>query len=58
MKVGPYGRPSTEELKLSNCGAGEDSLESLRLQGDQVSHSKESNLEHSLEVLMLKLNFQ
>ena len=26
-----------EELMLSNCGAGEDSWESLRLQGDQTS---------------------
>ena len=29
----------TEELMLSNCGAGEDSWESLGLQGDQTSQS-------------------
>ena len=28
-----------EELMLSNCSAGEDSLESLGLQGDQTSKS-------------------
>ena len=28
-----------EELMLSNCGVGEDSLESLELQGDQTSQS-------------------
>ena len=28
---------NTEELMLLNCGAGEDSLESLVLQGDQTS---------------------
>ena len=27
---------STEELMLSSCGAGEDSCESLGLQGDQT----------------------
>ena len=30
---------STEELMLLNCGAGEDSLESLGLQVDQTSQS-------------------
>ena len=28
-----------QELMLSNCGAGEDSWESLRKQGDQTSQS-------------------
>jgi len=28
---------STKELVLSNCGVGEDSQESLGLQGDQTS---------------------
>ena len=28
-----------EELMLSNCGAGEDSGESVRQQGDQTSQS-------------------
>ena len=36
----------------SNCGAGEDSWESLGLQGDQ-----EVNSEYSLEELMLKLQY-
>ena len=30
-------RLSTKELMLSNCGAGEDSGESLGLQGDQLN---------------------
>ena len=30
---------SDKELMLSNCGAGEDSLESLGQQGDQTSQS-------------------
>ena len=37
---------------LLNCGVGEDSLESLGLQGDPTSP------EYSLEGLMLKLTFQ
>ena len=32
-------RLSTKELMLLNCGAGEDSCESLGLQGDQTSQS-------------------
>ena len=32
-------RLSTEELMLLNCGVGEDSGESLGLQGDETSHS-------------------
>ena len=40
---------------LSNHSAGEDSRESLELQGDQTSqYLKESNPEYSLEELMLK----
>ena len=49
---------STEELKLLNCGAGEDSSESLGLQGNQTSQGKEINLECSLEGLMMKLKLQ
>ena len=30
-------KTDAEELMLSNCGAGEDSLESLGLQGDPTS---------------------
>ena len=33
---------SAEKLMPSNCGAGEDSWESLGLQGDQTSQSKEN----------------
>ena len=33
-------KTDAEELMLSNCGAGEDSLESLGLQGDQTSQSQ------------------
>ena len=44
---------------LLNCGAEEDSWESLRQQGDQTSPSilKEINSEYSLERLMLKLQY-
>ena len=45
---------------LLNCGVGEDSRESLGLQGDQTSQSilKEISPEYSLEGLMLKLKLQ
>ena len=44
---------------LSNCGAGEDSWESLGRQGDQnQSILKEINPEYSLEGLKLKLKLQ
>ena len=44
---------------LLNCDAGEDSWESLGLQGEQTSQSlKEINPEYSLEGLMLKLRLQ
>ena len=39
MKGGPERRLSAKVLMLSNCGAGEDSWESLGLQGDQTSQS-------------------
>ena len=45
---------STEELVLLNCGVGEDSLESLGLQGDFL---KKISSEYSLEELMLKLQY-
>ena len=47
VRVGPERKLSTKELMLSNCGAGEDSSESLGLQGDQTC--KEINPEYSLE---------
>ena len=46
-----------KKLMLLNCGVGEDSWESLELQGDQ-SILKEINPEYSLEWLMLKLKLQ
>ena len=43
---------------LLNCGVGEDSWESLGLQGDQISQSlKEISPEYSMEGLMLKLQY-
>ena len=36
---GPWRKLSTEELMLLNCGVGEDSWESLGLQGDPTSLS-------------------
>ena len=54
---------SAEKLMFLNCGVGEDSWESLGLQGQLVSWTKRSVLkeispEYSLEGLMLKLKLQ
>ena len=51
---------STKELMLLNCGAREDSWESLGLQGDPTKESilKEMSLECSLEGLLLKVKLQ
>ena len=56
---------SAEELMLLNCGVGEDSWESLGLQGDPIyllgcnqSILKEISTEYSLEGLTLKLKLQ
>ena len=43
---------------LLNCGFGEDSSESLGLQGDPQSILKEISPKYSLEGLMLKLKLQ
>ena len=40
VRVGLWRKLSTEELILLNCGFGEDSWESLELQGDPTSPSK------------------
>ena len=40
VRVGPWSKLSTEELMLFNCGAREDSWESLGLQGDQTCNPK------------------
>ena len=37
VRVGLWRRPSAKELMLLNCGVGEDSWESLGLQGDPTS---------------------
>ena len=37
MRVGLWRKLSSEELMLLNCGVGEDSWESLKLQGDPTS---------------------
>ena len=54
VRGGPKSRLSTKELMLLNCGAGEDSSESLGQQGDQINLER-INPEYSLEGLMLKL---
>ena len=52
-------RLSTKELMFLDCGAGENSWESLGYPGDQKqSILKEINSEYSLEVLILKLKLQ
>ena len=53
-------RLSTEELMLSNCGAGEDVRESLGWTARRSNQSvlKEISPEYSLEGLMLKLKLQ
>ena len=40
VRVGLWRRLSTKELMLLNCGVGEDSWESLGLQGDPTVHSE------------------
>ena len=52
VRVGLWRKLSTEELMLLNCGVGEDSWESLGLQGDPTSPRC------SLKGLMLKLKLQ
>ena len=50
---------SAKELMPLNCGVGEDSQESLGLQGDQAMEIlKEISPEYSLEGLMLKQKLQ
>ena len=54
VRVGLWRKLSTEELMLLNCGVGEDSWESLGLQGDPISPFwRRSGI--SLERMMLKL---
>ena len=55
VRVRLWRKLSAEELMLLNCGVGEDSWESLGLQGDPL---KEISPRYSLEGLMLKLKLQ
>ena len=52
IRVGLWRKLSAEELMLLNCGVGEDSWESLGLQGDPTSPGC------SLEGMILKLKLQ
>ena len=59
VRVGRWRKLSAKELMLLNCGVGEDSWESLGLQGDPAkSILKEISCGCSLEGLMLKLKLQ
>ena len=60
VRVGLYRKLSTEKLMLLNYGVGEDSWESLGLQGDPINQSilKEVSPGYSLEGLMLELKRQ
>ena len=59
VRVGLWRKLSAEELMLLNCGVGEDSWESLGLQGNPTSPFwRRSVLGVSLEGLMLKLKLQ
>ena len=44
VRVGLWRKLSTKKLMLLNCGVGEDSWESLGLQGDPTSHSEGDQL--------------
>ena len=61
VRVGLWRKLSAEELILLNCGVGEDSWESLGLQGDPTRPFfilKEISPGCSLEGMMLKLKLQ
>ena len=53
-----WRRLSAEELMLLNCGVGEDSWESLELQGDPTRHSEGDQLWDFFEGMMLELKLQ
>ena len=55
VRLGPSKRLNNTESMPSNCSAGEDSWESLELQGDQTIQSWRKS---TLEGLMLKLKLQ
>ena len=56
VRVGRWRKLSAEKLMLLNCGVGEDSWESLGLQGESIM--KEISPGCSLEGLTLKLKLQ
>ena len=58
VRVGLWRRLSTEELMLLICGVGEDSWESLGLQGDPTSSFWRRSALCSLDGMMLKLKLQ
>ena len=59
VRVGLWRKLRAEELMLLSCGVGEDSWESLGLQGDPTSPIlKEISPGCSLEGIMLKLKLQ
>ena len=60
VRVGLGRKLNAEELMLLNCGVGEDSWESLGLQGDEIQpvHPKGDQSWCSLEGLMLRLKLQ
>ena len=58
VRDGLWRRLSAEELILLNCGVGEDSWESFRLQGDPTCPFWEFSPGISLKGMMLKLKLQ
>ena len=59
VRIGLWRKLNAEELMFLNCGVGEDSWESLGLQGDPTSPFwRRSTLRFFLEGIMLKLKLQ
>ena len=58
VRVGLWRKLSAKELMLLNCGVGEDSWESLELQGDPTRHSEGDQLWDFFEGMMLELKLQ
>ena len=59
VRVGLWRRLSTKKLMLLNCGVGEDSWESLGLQGNPTNPCwRRSALRFLWKEMMLKLKFQ
>ena len=57
VRVGPWRKLSTKELMLLNCDVGEDSWESLGLQGDPTSPLWRRSALEFLWMLKLKLQY-